>query len=99
MEEFYFKLKEEEKIPELIGFLIHNRIPHNSYCNDVFSIPKQFLRNLENSGFEFQRAKVINLSDLSLEERNAIKMKSRVYWRENCDKAIDKLLSEYGSSI
>lgn len=96
-EEIHFRLKNIAQMSSFIHTLFANRIPHSSYCGNIITTSLKDKLAFEEKGFELEVVKLTNLSELSLEERNDIKKRSRAHWLATRDSAIDEFLSKYGS--
>jgi orotate phosphoribosyltransferase len=96
-EEVYLKLSYPDEVHGLIKVLLNNKIPHASYYGDIFATSIADKSRLEELGFKFEIVSLMNLSNLSLAERNALKGESRSHWLSTRDSAISELLSKYGA--
>ncbi|MFH1956257.1 MAG: hypothetical protein ABIJ28_01245 [Patescibacteria group bacterium] len=93
---FCFRLKDKVQLDAFIDILFKNEMPFESLPNDIFSISLKDKEQFEQLGFQLEEAEIVNLSTLSLKERNAIKEKCRQNWLANKDEAIKKFLKKYG---
>ncbi|MEO5356194.1 MAG: hypothetical protein H7844_02725 [Nitrospirae bacterium YQR-1] len=94
--EIHFRLKNTDDMDKFTKTLFENKIPHSFCGNGIFCTDRENKEKLEQLGYEFENARVINLSDLSLEERVNLKRKSHDKWFETREASIKKLLYEYG---
>jgi hypothetical protein len=94
--ESYFKLKDEGQTDAFLKTLFENRVPHESFPDDTFSISLEDKERFEQLGFHLEEAEFINLSTLSLGDRNAFKEDGRQHCLANRGQAIKELLKKYG---
>lgn len=97
-EETHFRLSNSQQKQAFIRELFSNGIPFASYYGGVYATSFADRRMLEIRGYRFETTAFVNLSSLSLEERNEYKRTSQDEWRSQRDEAIEELLRECDSN-